>query len=121
MINNNFKILEKSIQNPEKAFDITYIKRKKNLIISEDPNDPNELQEAVRRTRDNITAIKVITGDSITAETKRIAQEIIQNIISDLSIQGMNFSEFASYWAVNDISFSDYEKMTEQDKFDFVN
>lgn len=121
MINSNFKILEKSIQNPEKAFDITYIKRKKNLIISEDPDVPNELQKTVRRTRDNITAIKVIARNSVTAETKRITQEIIHNIMSDLSVQGMNFSEFASYWAVNDISFSVYEKMTEQDKFDFVN
>lgn len=113
---NNIKILQSSIENPEPFFDEFYSKVGSGPVISQDPASLTRLQEANRRIRDNITAIEAIQRHGDTA----MLNKLIDEIVKCLEVDGINNSEFTSFWEVNDVSFSIYDSMQKDDKRIFL-
>ncbi|MEA1986022.1 MAG: hypothetical protein U9N76_00860 [Candidatus Marinimicrobia bacterium] len=60
----------------------------------------------------NISILENVSAYKIAIESKNIKMQntIIDNIISQLKTAGINNSEFISYWALKDMSYSSYEK-----------
>jgi|GEM_PF-1335366 len=115
----NLEILRYSIYNPENFFDIAYSKRGRELIISVDPETPNFLQKQVAKLRNCITVLDTLTQNNLLKAKQE--KHYIHTIIDILdNTVGINFSEFVSYWSVNDVSFSGYKNMPYGEKYLFV-
>jgi len=112
----NIKILQSSIENPEPFFDEFYSKVGSGPVISQDPSALTRLQEANRRIRDNITAIEAIQRHG----SSPMLTKLIDEIVKCLEVDGINNSEFTSFWEVNDVSFSIYDSMPKEDKRNFL-
>jgi uncharacterized protein YjgD (DUF1641 family) len=112
----NIKILNSSIQNPEPFFDEFYSKVAASLVLSKNLKSPTRLQEANRRILENITAIAALKRHRDEAMIKKLLSEIIKC----LEVDGINNSEFTSFWEVNDVSFSIYDSLLPNEKFDFL-
>lgn len=108
---NNVELFDLSIKEGEPYID-KYYEKKNNVIISDNPQKINKLMEANYKLTENISAYNI----AITAKNKEMQETILKNIISVLRVSGINFSEFSSYWAVKDISYSVYKKTLSTDK-----
>ena len=113
----NIKLFELSIENKELYIDKYYVKDSK-PIITEDLKKPNKLMSANFEILDNISAYKI----AVESKNEEMQKTTLKNIISSLSVSGINFSEFASYWAVKDVSHSIYKGTlkTEELKLEFL-
>lgn len=101
----NIKVFEISIEKREPYIDRNYVK-KSEAIITNDRRKLNQLMEA------NIEIIESISAYKIALESKNIKMQntILKKIVDALATSGINFSEFTSYWAVKDVSYSIYKK-----------
>lgn len=105
---NNIDILKQSIKNPEPFLDSYYSKGEQSLIISKNVNKPNELQRANNIIRRNISGISALKGKA----EKSAVNKLVREIVAQLDVEGINYSEFTSYWEVNDVSYSIYEPLS---------
>jgi len=112
----NCQLLLLSSQNPESLYDPYYAKDSDALVIAENPLHPTQLQRSNQKLLELITAYKVL-GDVGGGDKNIILSEIIKLLENDSSL---NNSEFASFWAVNDVSFSLYKKLSINEKFAFI-
>jgi len=103
---NNIELFEKCIENKESYID-PYYNKLDNKLITDNPSKINKIMISNKSLLENITAYK-IAMISNNLEMKRI---IIENIIKELAVPGINYSEFVSYWSVKDISYSIYNKI----------
>jgi len=103
---NNRQILAHSQQHPEPLFEASYLKNF--LVITTPPERANTLMEANRGLLDLITAYAVAKqhGES------SICDGYISDMIPLLRVEGINYSEFASFWPVYDTSHSAFQAMT---------
>jgi hypothetical protein len=113
----NLELFEFCLDNKESYVDKYYSKVNKPIILK-DRNELNDLMKANREITENISSFKVAkeTGD------REGVERSLKNIIKALSVKGANFTEFSSYWAVKDISFSLYKKILKTDalKMEFL-
>jgi hypothetical protein len=107
----NVKLFEKCLENKEPYIDEYYIKAS-NEIISADPKIPNNLMLANIQLIENISAYKV----AIDSNNKAMQEFAIEKIITALNTSGINFSEFTSYWAIKDMSYTVYKKTFNTDE-----
>lgn len=112
----NIELLGFSTRNPEPFFDPYYSKQARQLVISSDKGSPNALQRANAVIRRNITALEALVGKNEKEAELKLAAEIV----SALEQEGINNSEFTSYWEVNDVSVSIYRKLEPEDQGRFV-
>lgn len=114
---NNINLFEISIKNKEPYIDKYYIKNNKPIITNSN-RKTNKLMRANAEILDNISAYK------LALKPKNIAMQktALKNIASALSATGINFSEFTSYWATKDMSYSVYKKTlkTQSLKIEFL-
>jgi len=104
----NIKLLEFSFKNPEPIIDEFYLKNG-NLIISKNPKEPTDLMEKNLDLLESISAYSFAKKNN-NKKTTKMAIEKIAEIIKNKNI---NYSEFVSFWPVVDISYSLFNKMTE--------
>lgn len=113
----NIKLFKLSIKNKEPYVDKYYVKNG-SPIITDNSKKLNKLMKANAEILDNISAYK------IAAESNNIEMQntTLKNIISALGTTGINFSEFTSYWALKDVSYSVYKNTlkTECLKIEFL-
>ncbi len=114
---NNIKLFEISIKNKEPYVDKYYVKSNK-PIITDDSKKLNKLMKANADILDNISAYKI----AVDSNNVEMQNTTLKNIISALTTTGINFSEFTSYWAVKDMSYSVYKNTlkTESLKMEFL-
>lgn len=86
------------------------------IVITRNANQTNKLIEANKKILKNITAYEIITG----REGKKTRNKIIKDIIGLLKTKGINYSEFPNYWSTQDVSFSMYQELSNDDKRIFV-
>lgn len=113
----NIKLFELSLKNKEPYVDEYYVKNNK-LIITADSKKLNKLMKANAEILDNISAYKI----AVESENIEMQETTLKNIITALSVAGINFSEFTSYWAIKDMSYSVYKNTlkTETLKLEFL-
>ncbi len=113
----NIKLFEISIKNKEPYVDQYFVKSNK-PIITDDSKKLNKLMKANADIIENISAYKI----AVEASNVKMQNTILKNIISALATTGINFSEFTSYWAVKDMSYSVYKNTlkTESLKMEFL-
>jgi hypothetical protein len=104
-----------SLKNPEPLVDDFYIKDG-GLIISSSPDKPNQLMKINRELLDNITAYRI----AMEQNNDEMRKGIIKTIQTLLQNTELNFSEFASFWAVVDVSYSSYHALTKEEQLDFL-
>jgi SOS-response transcriptional repressor LexA len=112
---NNSDLFEISLKNPEPLIDDFYVK-KGGLIISNSPKSANKLMNDNRELLDNITAFKVAED----SKNKEMISKIILNIQNLMKTKGINYSEFASFWAMVDVSYSIYNSLTNSEQLTFL-
>ena len=112
----NLELLNFCKKYPEPFFDLHYSKKARELVISRDKNSPNDLQRANALIRRNITALEALLGKNEKAAELKLAAEMVDA----LEQEGINNSEFTSYWEVNDVSVSIYRRLQKQDQYKFV-
>src|SRR3990167_10021516 len=112
---NNIEIFDYSLQNPEPLVDNFYIKEK-NLIISDSSDKPNQLMKINRELLDNITAYRVAMNQG----NSEMQSGILKTVQSLMKNKGLNFSEFSSFWAVVDVSYSLYFSLPEAEQLEFL-
>jgi hypothetical protein len=107
----NLGLLKHSLDNREPYIDASYIKQG-NLIISKDPGRPTALMKA------NLDLIKAISAYefSVVHGDQMTAKKAIDKIHEYVQCKHMNFSEFASFWPVVDISYSVYKNMEDSEQ-----
>ena len=107
---NNRQILVHSRRNPEPSFEANYLKNFP--VITTPPERANALMEANRELMDLITAYAVAK--------QRGALKLCDGCISDIAqllhIEGMNYSEFVSFWPVYDTTHSAFRGMTRNEQ-----
>ncbi|MDD4358885.1 MAG: hypothetical protein PHY30_03675 [Candidatus Pacebacteria bacterium] len=113
----NIELLEFCFENKEPYIDKYYVKNNKK-IITDSIQKKNALMLANIKILDNISTYKI----AMEAKNKEMQKVALENIMSALGTVGINFSEFTSYWAVKDISYSFYEKKLKTDslKLEFL-
>lgn len=113
----NIKLFDISINNKEPYVDKYYVKNTK-LIITDDNKKLNKLMKANSEILDNISAYKI----AVESNNIEMQNTTLRNIISALTTTWINFSEFTSYWAIKDMSYSVYKNTlkTESLKMDFL-
>jgi hypothetical protein len=112
----NLELLDYCKARPEPFYDPYYSKQDIRLIISSDAGKPNALQNANAIIRRNIIALEALGGKGEDAAEFKLAEGIVEA----LKQEGINNSEFTSYWVVKDVSFSIYQKMRKEDQCRFV-
>lgn len=112
---NNTELFDFSLQNPESLVDDFYIKDR-GLIISGAPDSPNQLMRINRELLDNITAYRVATSQG----NEEMRTGILQTVQTLMQNKGLNFSEFTSFWAVVDVSYSLYKSLPSEDQLKFL-
>ena len=114
---NNIELLEFCFQYGENYVDDYYSKNDRPIIV-DGSQDLNSLMRANKNILDNITAYG-IASDSKNVEMQN---SILNNILENLKTPGINFSEFTSYWAIKDISYSVYKSTlkTDSSKLEFL-
>lgn len=108
----NKKLFELSLKSKEPYIDKYYVKSDK-PIISDDSKKVNKLMRANADILENISAYKI----AVTSKNTKMQETALKNIILALRVTGINFSEFTSYWATKDMSFSVYKKTLKTEKF----
>lgn len=117
---NNIELFNLCFQHLESCSDPAYI-HTGNIrpIITEDRNNPNQLMLANNALIENIAAYKVARDSN----NQEMMDTAVNNIIAALSTRWMNCTEFSSYRATRDMSYSVYSKTLKSDtlKKDFIN
>lgn len=101
---NNIKLFETCLKNKESYVDKYYVKNSKPTITN-DTKKLNKLMKANTEILDNISAYKIATK----SKNIKMQKTILQNILSLLKTTGINNTEFTSYWATKDMSYSSYK------------
>lgn len=112
---NNLELFELSLKNPEPMIDDFYIKSN-GLIISNSPQKPNKLMKVNRELLENITAFKVAEN----SRNEDMMGQILLTIKDLMTTKGINYSEFASFWSIIDISYSIYNSLSDDEKLSFL-
>ena len=112
----NIELLYFCKEYPEPFFDLHYSKQARELVISRDKDSLNDLQRANALIRRNITALEALLGKNEKAAEIKLAAEMVDA----LEQEGINNSEFTSYWEVNDVSVSIYRSLQKEDRYKFV-
>lgn len=113
-LKSNQEVYDYSIRNLEVLGDKFY--RKEKIIISDSPDDPNELMRRNKRILELITTYKVIQEQ----ENAESAERILTELEGVLSLSGINVSEFVTFWATLDVSFSSFHAFPEKDRRGFL-
>lgn len=110
----NLEILDLCISNPEPLLDPYYMKN--TVVIAESADCMNILMSANRALQDLITAysVNLATGNTLANDP------IIDRMIVFLSTQNINFSEFTSFWACCDVSYTVYCGLEDREKKNFL-
>jgi hypothetical protein len=113
----NLKLFELSINNKEPYIDKYYAKNN-TPIITADSKKFNDLMRANIEILENISAYKIASE----SKNKAMQNTILKNIVSRLNVSGINFSEFTSFWATKDVSYSIYKGTLKTDdlKIEFL-
>ncbi len=114
MLPDNEIVLKRCIENPEQCDDSHMEGR---LVITPKRGQSNELMHANSEILDLITTFKVASDES----DNKLCAKIVDRMITLLQTHGMNYSEFATFWQVNDISYSVYEDFGAETKRSFLN
>lgn len=114
-IDDNIKIFEYSLTNPEPIIDEFYFK-KGNLIISEDYTNPTELMRQNLDIIESISAYKFGKQNNNEVSMRQAVEKILEIVQS----KNINYSEFVSFWPVVDISYSLFLKMSFDEKRKFM-
>jgi len=104
------ELLELSRENPEPLLDSCYASG--DLIISRDPQNPNELMMASVRLREFITTYKVCREQGNEAACR---DQILQ-IANILNSENINKTEFVGFWSTQDMSHSLFRSLSADDK-----
>jgi len=104
---NNIKLLEFCFKNKENYIDNYYVKNS-DPIITNNPKKLNKLMKANSDILDNISAYKI----AIESKNIEMQKTALENIIKALKTTGINNSEFSSYWALKDMSYSSYKSFS---------
>ncbi len=113
---NNLRLLDECIANPEPFLDPYYSKVGSGTVISKDPKKPTNLQRANFLIKENITALSAARRHG----AKDLESKLIHEIMHSLKTEGINNTEFTSFWEVNDISFSIYNTLSAEEQHFFV-
>lgn len=111
----NTELFNYSLQNPEPLVDDFYIKDS-SLIISKSSDEPNQLMKINRDLLDNITAYRIAKSQG----NDEMRLNILKTIQTLMRNDGLNFSEFASFWAVVDVSYSLYFSLSAKEQLEFL-
>lgn len=111
----NVELFEYSLQHPEPLVDDYYVKPG-DLIIAESPEHPNILMTANQELRDQITAFRI----ALQQNNNSMQKDILETIQGILRNKSLNVSEFASFWAVFDVSYSAYSKLPNEEQLVFL-
>ena len=112
----NLDILNASCAHPEPFSDPCYSKASRNLVISPNKQKPTPLQKANAKIRNNLTACAALHGKKEPAAIRKLIAEID----ALLDTKGINNSEFTSFWEVNDVSYSIYNRIPKDRRFEFL-
>lgn len=112
---NNVNLFKHSLNNLEPLVDDFYVK-KGTLIISNDPQKPNKLIKTNKDLINNITAYEVAQKSN----NKKMQNQIIQTVQKLLENAEINYSEFVSFWAILDVSYSAYRSLTNDSQLLFI-
>lgn len=105
---------KRSVDSPEPPYDPAYGRDQR--IITENPDDPNELMKANSSLLDHVTAFEIASQKN----QRDTADDLLRDIDKLVRTPGMNNSEFASFWATNDMSFSIYNSLADHDRLEFL-
>lgn len=107
----NIKLFEFSLKNPEPIIDEFYLKNG-DLIIAEDSKEKTDLMKR------NSDLLESISAYSFAKKNKNqaTAQKAIEAIVEIIKSKNINYSEFVSFWPVVDISYSLFNKMSDNEK-----
>lgn len=111
----NIELFKYSLKNPEPLIDDYYIKDR-SLTISSSSDRPNKLMSLNRELLDNITAYRIAASQG----NNEMQLDILKTVQSLLRNKGLNFSEFASFWAVVDVSYSQYFSLPDTEQLEFL-
>ncbi|MCF6276481.1 MAG: hypothetical protein L3J07_01385 [Candidatus Magasanikbacteria bacterium] len=108
---NNIKLFEFSLENKESIIEDWYIKNE-DLIISDNPNKPNELVSK------NVELLELISTYNFAKKKKnnKLMNQIILDILEVLKYKNINYSEFVSFWSVVDLSYSGFCSIEEKEQ-----
>mgnify|MGYP000355140994 CR=1 FL=1 len=95
-----------------------YYEKSVKPIITDSPDNRNKLMEANIALLENISTFKV----ALESKNEEMQKTALQNIVEALEVQGINCSEFASYWAVKDMSYSAFnsKQSVQNFKIEFI-
>jgi len=111
----NLVLFNDSLNNPEPLVDDFYVK-KGELIISKDYKKANKLMEVNRDLINNITAFEVAQKNGNLV----MQNQIIIDIQKFMNTKDINYTEFASFWAIIDVSYSEYRALTNSEQLIFL-
>jgi len=86
------------------------------VVITRDPENLNELIKANNRLIELFSAYKIAQEK----DNELMQQSIIKDMVLLLRTEGINYSEFCNYWATHDATYSQYQKLSEDDKILFI-
>src|SRR3989344_2693873 len=110
----NTDVFDHSIKNSEPLFDPLY--RNERIIISDSPGKPNALMEKNGTLIEQITAYKVAMKDG----DRPTMERIITTVLGLLRTKEINVSEFVTFWATLDVSFSAFGALSDLEKRTFL-
>ena len=107
----NIKLFKFSLNNLEPIIDKFYLKSG-NLIISDNLENPTLLMQ---KNSDLLESISVYNFARKNKDTS-VMNKTINKILTIIESKNINYSEFVSFWAVVDVSYSIFNKMSESVK-----
>ena len=114
----NIELYEYSKKHLEDKFDNFYVKNK--IVIPESSNENNTL------TQNNNELIQLIsTFNTLRKLNKDIDEEVVDKIVYEIisildTTKGINYSSFVQYFMVRNSTYSLYQGLKQEDKFDFI-
>ncbi len=110
----NIELLALSRVHPEPYVSPAYTKDFR--VITDDPARPNKLMRVNREVLDLITAYHVCDRQG----NRPACEQHVIDLAGLLMTSGMNHSEFASFWAMLDVSYSAFKAMSAQARIGFL-
>ena len=115
ILKTNTEVFERSVAHLEPMGDKFY--RNEKIIISEDPAIPNDLIKRNREILEQITAYKVAQEHK---DQELMVTAIIDKIDDLLSVPEINVSEFVTFWATLDFSYSGFHALPTNKRREFL-
>lgn len=112
---NNKNLFKFSLNHLEPLIDDFYSKDAK-LIITNSSNYLNKLMEVNSNLIKNITAYEISKSN----KNEEMQSRIIESIKKLLNNEEINYSEFVSFWAVLDVSYSAYKALDNNNQTLFI-